>query len=85
MENQKQEPSVSKANDNRTLAEILVVEFEPVTIRRPMALFKGMLKLSPNVTDTSIGIICLTKDNRTKPWILFEAGALAKGLSSSRV
>jgi hypothetical protein len=31
------------------------------------------------------GIICLTKSNLSKPWILFEAGALAKGLSSNRV
>lgn len=31
------------------------------------------------------GIICLTKSNMNKPWILFEAGALAKGLSSARV
>lgn len=31
------------------------------------------------------GIVCLTRSNMTKPWILFEAGALAKGLDSSRV
>jgi len=37
------------------------------------------------LSDTSIGIICLTKENKDKPWILFEAGAIAKGLSSSRV
>lgn len=35
--------------------------------------------------ETTTGIICLTKDNKEKPWILFEAGALAKGLSDSRV
>lgn len=32
-----------------------------------------------------IGIICLTKGNLNKPWLLFEAGALAKGLTSSLV
>lgn len=37
------------------------------------------------LSDTSIGIICLTKENKDKPWILFEAGAIAKGLSSNRV
>jgi len=37
------------------------------------------------LADTSLGIICLTKENKSKPWILFEAGAIAKGLSSSRV
>lgn len=35
--------------------------------------------------DTKLGVVCLTKDNKDKPWILFEAGALAKGLTSSRV
>ena len=30
-------------------------------------------------------MLCLTQENKNKPWILFEAGALAKGLSSSRV
>ena len=30
-------------------------------------------------------IICLTKGNLLTPWLLFEAGALAKGLSSARV
>src|SRR5476649_2706892 len=35
--------------------------------------------------DTTFGIICLTKENKEAPWILFEAGALAKGLASSRV
>lgn len=34
---------------------------------------------------TTHGIICLTGDNKDKPWILFEAGALAKGLASSRI
>ena len=29
---------------------------------------------------TNFGIICLTKANQERPWVLFEAGALAKGL-----
>lgn len=37
------------------------------------------------LANTSVGIVCLTKENKEKPWILFESGALAKGLSSSRV
>jgi hypothetical protein len=32
-----------------------------------------------------IGLICLTKDNLTKPWILFEAGALSKAFQKARV
>jgi hypothetical protein len=32
-----------------------------------------------------VGLICLTPDNLTEPWLMFEAGALAKSLDSSRV
>lgn len=42
-------------------------------------------EINNQLSDTKIGIVCLTKQNREKPWILFESGALAKGLSSSRV
>ena len=42
-------------------------------------------QINDQLQDTSIGIVCLTQENKEKPWILFEAGALAKGLSSSRV
>lgn len=42
-------------------------------------------EISDQLSNTSIGIICLTKENKLKPWILFESGALAKGISSSRV
>lgn len=31
------------------------------------------------------GIVCLTRENLTAPWILFEAGALAKNFGSQRV
>ena len=42
-------------------------------------------EINNELANTSVGIICLTKENKNKPWILFESGALAKGLSSSRV
>ncbi len=42
-------------------------------------------EISQQLGETSVGIICLTQDNKEKPWILFEAGALAKGLNSARV
>ncbi|MFT9112495.1 MAG: hypothetical protein ABF443_00105 [Acetobacter malorum] len=41
--------------------------------------------LGEQLQDMTTGIICLTKENKERPWILFEAGALAKGLSSNRV
>jgi hypothetical protein len=37
------------------------------------------------LSETRVGIICLTKDNQTAPWILFEAGALAKSIESTFV
>lgn len=42
-------------------------------------------EINDQLASTVTGIVCLTKENRDKPWILFESGALAKGLSSSRV
>ncbi|MFM5565931.1 toll/interleukin-1 receptor domain-containing protein [Aeromonas veronii] len=42
-------------------------------------------EIQDQLQDTTTGIICLTQENKEKPWILFEAGALAKGLSNSRV
>jgi hypothetical protein len=35
--------------------------------------------------DTDLGIICLTKANQHEPWLMFEAGALAKHLTTARV
>ncbi|MGK5058980.1 hypothetical protein ACQ4WY_18810 [Janthinobacterium sp. LB2P49] len=42
-------------------------------------------EINNELKDTSVGIICLTAENKDAPWILFEAGALAKGLANSRV
>jgi len=49
---------------------------------------KGSLwftEISDSLANTQNGIICLTKSNLAKPWILFESGALAKGISSNRI
>lgn len=42
-------------------------------------------EINDKLKDVSVGIVCLTQDNKNKPWILFETGALAKGLTSNRV
>lgn len=42
-------------------------------------------EINNELRDTSVGIICLTHENKISPWILFEAGALAKGLPTNKV
>ncbi|MEX5516043.1 TIR domain-containing protein [Pseudophaeobacter sp. 1A09344] len=42
-------------------------------------------EISKKLSESNIGIVCLTKENFTKPWILFEAGALSKDLEQSKV
>jgi hypothetical protein len=34
---------------------------------------------------SNFGILCITRENLASPWIVFEAGSLAKSLSSARV
>jgi len=41
--------------------------------------------LSDELAKTDFGILSLTAENVTSPWVLFEAGALSKGLSRNRV
>lgn len=42
-------------------------------------------ELNNKLNDVSIGIVCLTQENKDTPWILFETGALAKGLTTNKV
>lgn len=46
---------------------------------------KWSSEISKELETSNIGVICLTRDNTEKPWILFEAGALSKSLERSRV
>jgi hypothetical protein len=41
--------------------------------------------INDQLKEATTGIVCLTKENKEKPWILFEAGALARGLDKQRV
>src|SRR4051812_952143 len=42
-------------------------------------------EISKELESSDIGIICLTRENTEKPWIIFEAGALSKSIEKSRV
>jgi hypothetical protein len=42
-------------------------------------------EIAKELESTSFGIACVTSGNQGSPWLNFEAGALAKQLSTSRV
>ena len=42
-------------------------------------------EIGKELSSTGVGILCLTPDNLNAPWVLFEAGALYKGLTNNRV
>ncbi|CAE6858202.1 hypothetical protein R69746_07683 [Paraburkholderia aspalathi] len=37
------------------------------------------------LNDSQIGVLFVTQENKTNPWLMFEAGAIAKGLPQNRV
>ena len=43
------------------------------------------IEIAKELEESNFGIICVTKENVNAPWILFEAGALAKSLQDGRV
>ncbi len=46
---------------------------------------KWSSEINDKLSEANVGIVCLTKENVEKPWILFEAGALSKDLEKSKV
>ena len=41
--------------------------------------------IEDELSNTQVGILCLTSENQEAPWVLFEAGALAKTISDTLV
>lgn len=37
------------------------------------------------LSEANVGIVCLTRENFQRPWILFEAGALSKDIEKSKI
>lgn len=44
-----------------------------------------MNDINSRLQESTVGIFCLTQENKAAPWILFEAGAVAKGVPTSRI
>jgi len=43
------------------------------------------IEIAKGLESCNFGIICITRENMSSPWILFEAGALAKSMQEGRV
>ncbi len=41
-------------------------------------------EISKELEESDVGILCLTRNNLDKPWIIFEAGALSKNFGKSK-
>jgi len=41
--------------------------------------------IAEELSESNFGVLCLTRENISAPWLLFEAGSLAKSLKLSRV
>jgi hypothetical protein len=44
---------------------------------------RGLLKIASQLQECSFGIVCVTRDNQSAPWINFESGALSRELGES--
>lgn len=42
-------------------------------------------EIAKTLSENTIGIVFLTQENKNEPWILFEAGAIYKGLDENRI
>ena len=78
---------------SKALAEVLRI-WLPAVIQAvrpyytPSDLEKGArwsTEIASELEESQIGLICLTSDNLKSPWIMFEAGALAKNLGRAKV
>jgi len=43
------------------------------------------IEVAKELENCNFGVICITRENMSSPWILFEAGALAKSMQDGRV
>ncbi len=56
--------------------------FSPDSLEKGIGWYEN---ISDNLKDAKVGIICISKSNIDSPWLLFEAGALANKLVTSKV
>lgn len=42
-------------------------------------------EIAQELNESKLGLICLTRDNLSAPWLMFEAGAISKNIGAARV
>src|ERR1700731_3125213 len=46
---------------------------------------RWLSEVASELSESKLGIICVTPENQNNPWLLFEAGALSKTLEQTHV
>jgi len=79
------ERSKSIATALREWLPLVINEVQPFMSSEIDAGARWQSEVSLELESTDFGIICVTSENQDKPWINFEAGALAKSVALGRV
>ncbi|MCA1606544.1 MAG: toll/interleukin-1 receptor domain-containing protein [Acidobacteria bacterium] len=79
------ERSKSIATALREWLPSVINEVQPFMSSEIDAGARWQSEVSSELESTDFGIICVTSENQDKPWINFEAGALAKSVALGRV
>jgi len=56
-----------------------------VSARNLPAGSRWAIEIGQRLENASFGIVCVTKENQSAPWLNYEAGAIAKSIDASRV
>jgi hypothetical protein len=46
---------------------------------------RWFVEIGKHLEEAQVGIVCLTRENMHKPWVLFESGAISQSIERSRV
>lgn len=79
-------PSKSLAHELHTWLPQVLQRVDP--FYSPVDVYKGhrwSLEVAKELEAAQFGLLCITRDNIHKPWLVFEAGALSRKLESGRV
>jgi len=80
------ERSQALANALRELIPLVLHYVEPWLSEADIAAGARWAEaVAKELEESNFGIICVTRENVSSPWVLFEAGALAKSMQESRV